>query len=187
MTNYLVDARACLPCVQCVLLLLLLLLLHFHFHFLLTHSLGPPTDSLTHSPPHTHFYTPSFKGFAPTMLSGAPYTGIQMTSYEMIKRMGPEGGQGIAWQLVSGAVSGLLAQTVTYPGDTVRRRMQNNGAGGAARVYTNSLHCTRQIWALEGLNGFFKGSWSNTLRAVPAAAFQFAAYEVFKKALKCEE
>jgi len=126
-----------------------------------------------------------FKGFAPTMLSGAPYTGIQMTSYEMIKRMGPGAGEGILWQLVAGAASGLLAQTVTYPGDTVRRRMQNNGAGGSERVYKNSWHCTKQIWTKEGLQGFFKGSWSNTLRAVPAAAFQFAAYEFFKKQLGC--
>ena len=119
------------------------------------------------------------------MLSGAPYTGIQMTSYEMIKRAGPGGGDGILWQLVAGAASGLLAQTVTYPGDTVRRRMQNNGAGGTPRVYRNSFHCTRIMWEKEGAAGFFKGAWSNTLRAVPAAAFQFAAYEGFKKWLDC--
>lgn len=119
------------------------------------------------------------------MLSGAPYTGIQMTSYEMIKRAGPEGGNGVLWQLVAGAASGLLAQTVTYPGDTVRRRMQSNGAGGAARVYRNSLHCASLMWQKEGAAGFFKGSWSNTLRAVPAAAFQFASYEFFKKWLEC--
>jgi solute carrier family 25 phosphate transporter 23/24/25/41 len=119
------------------------------------------------------------------MLSGAPYTGLQMTSYEMIKRAGPDGGNNVLWQLVAGAASGLLAQTVTYPGDTVRRRMQSNGAGGAPRVYTNSLHCARLMWEKEGVAGFFKGAWSNTLRAVPAAAFQFAAYEFFKEQLRC--
>ena len=119
------------------------------------------------------------------MLSGAPYTGIQMTSYEVIKRSGPSNGDGIFWQLVAGAASGLIAQTITYPGDTVRRRMQNNGAGGAARTYRNSWHCAGEIWRKEGLAGYFKGAWSNTLRAVPAAAFQFAAYEEFKRLLQC--
>ena len=119
------------------------------------------------------------------MVSGAPYTGIQMTSYEVIKRSGPSGGDSTAWQLVAGAASGLMAQTVTYPGDTVRRRMQNNGAGGGARTYTNSFHCAALIWKNEGKRGYFKGAWSNTLRAVPAAAFQFAAYEYFKRLLKC--
>lgn len=119
------------------------------------------------------------------MLSGAPYTGIQMTSYEVIKRAGPQNGDGVLWQLLAGAASGLLAQTITYPGDTVRRRMQNNGAGGTARTYRNSWHCAAEIWRREGTRGYFKGAWSNTLRAVPAAAFQFAAYEEFKRLLQC--
>jgi solute carrier family 25 phosphate transporter 23/24/25/41 len=123
------------------------------------------------------------------MVSGAPYTGIQMTTYELLKRSSIGGaglgGDSVLWQLVSGAVSGLIAQTVTYPGDTVRRRMQNNGAGGAAKVYRNSLHCTAEIFKHEGVRGFFKGAWTNTVRAVPGAAVQFAAYEAFKDVLKC--
>lgn len=116
------------------------------------------------------------------MVSGAPYTGIQMTSYELMKRATPDG---VLWQLLNGAMSGLLAQTFTYPGDTVRRRMQNNGAGGAARTYKNSWHCTTEIFYKEGMRGFFKGAWTNTVRAVPGAAVQFAAYEWSKKVLGC--
>ena len=108
-----------------------------------------------------------------------------MTSYELIKRAGPNGGDNVLWQLTAGALSGLLAQTITYPGDTVRRRMQNNGAGGAERVYRNSIHCTRMIFVNEGMAGFFRGALTNTVRAVPGAAFQFAAYEVFKKLCGC--
>jgi len=59
--------------------------------------------------------------------------------------------------------------------------MQNNGAGGAPRVYTNSLDCIRKTMAGEGVRGFFRGSWTNTVRAVPGAAIQFAAYEWLKK------
>jgi solute carrier family 25 phosphate transporter 23/24/25/41 len=121
------------------------------------------------------------------MVSGAPYTGIQMTAYEMMKRASPDGGNGVLWQLINGAVSGLLAQTFTYPGDTVRRRMQNNGAGGAPRTYTNSIHCTKEIFKNEGMRGFFKGAWTNTVRAVPGAAVQFAAYEAFKDLLIPDE
>ena len=128
-----------------------------------------------------------FKGFGPTMVSGAPYTGLQMTSYEIMKRNAPEflPADGMAMQLVAGAVSGLVAQTVTYPGDTVRRRMQNNGAGGAPKTYRNSFHCTYLIYKNEGLGGFFKGAWTNTVRAVPGAAVQFAAYEFLKKSFNC--
>ena len=72
-----------------------------------------------------------------------------------------------------------------YPGDTIRRRMQNNGAGGVPRVYRNSWHCTKVILANEGMRGFFKGAWTNTVRCVPGAGIQFASYEAMKKLLGC--
>jgi hypothetical protein len=72
-----------------------------------------------------------------------------------------------------------------YPGDTVRRRMQSNGAGGAPRVYRNSFHCTSEVFKNEGVAGFFKGSWTNTVRCLPGAGIQFAAYEFMKKILGC--
>jgi hypothetical protein len=121
----------------------------------------------------------------PTIVSGAPYTGIQMTTYELMQRSSPSGGSDLVWQLANGALAGLMAQTVTYPGDTVRRRMQNNGAGGAPRVYRNSFHCTAMIFQKEGMRGFFKGAWTNTVRCLPGAGIQFAAYEAMKKVLGC--
>lgn len=72
-----------------------------------------------------------------------------------------------------------------YPGDTIRRRMQNNGAGGAPRIYKHSLDCIRKTLEAEGMKGFFKGNWTNTVRAVPGAAIQFAAYEWLKRTLRC--
>lgn len=72
-----------------------------------------------------------------------------------------------------------------YPGDTVRRRMQTNGAGGAPRVYRNSFHCTQAIYKHEGMRGFFKGAWTNTVRCVPGAGIQFASYEALKTLLGC--
>lgn len=127
----------------------------------------------------------SYKGVGPTIISGAPYTGLQMTTYELLQRASPEGGKSVIWNLLNGAISGLVAQTVTYPGDTIRRRMQTNGAGGAPRVYTNSIDCTVKTWRREGVRGFFRGAWTNTVRCLPGAAIQFAAYEMMKKLLGC--
>lgn len=61
--------------------------------------------------------------------------------------------------------------------------MQNNGAGGVPDIYRNSFHCTAQIFRNEGIKGFFKGNWTNTVRCVPGAGIQFASYEAMKKLL----
>ena len=101
-----------------------------------------------------------------------------MTSFELLQRALPEGQRGsVLWSFLNGAAAGLFAQTFTYPGDTIRRRMQNNGAGGAARTYDNSWHCARVIWRTEGVRGLFKGAYVNTLRVLPAAGTQFVGYE----------
>ena len=51
------------------------------------------------------------KGIGPTILSGAPYTGIQMTCYELLQRNAPDAKNSLLWQLVNGATAGLIAQT----------------------------------------------------------------------------
>jgi len=124
-----------------------------------------------------------YKGIIPTWISGAPYVGLQMTFYDMNQRYlqmacGENHGQVV--KLAAGALSGLLAQTLTYPGDTIRRRMQTNGIGGAARIYKNDWDCVVQVIRREGVKGLYKGLTANMVRCIPGAAIQFWAYDNFK-------
>lgn len=74
---------------------------------------------------------------------------------------------------------------VTYPGDTVRRRMQTDGANGVARLYRNSFDCLKQTVAKEGvIAGLYRGVGTNAVRSVPGAAIQFLAYESLKTLLR---
>ena len=82
--------------------------------------------------------------------------------------------------MLAGALAGITAQTITYPGDTVRRRMQSNGMGGEKRMYNNSWHCTKMVVKKEGVIGLYRGLLINCIRGVPGAAIQFAAYETLK-------
>ena len=86
---------------------------------------------------------------------------------------------------LGGAISGLGAQTVTYPGDTVRRRMITNGINGEAKLYVNSWDCSRKIIQNEGTVGLFRGLSTNAIRCIPGAAIQFAAYDGLKSLLMC--
>ena len=44
----------------------------------------------------------------------------------------------VPYMLLAGAIAGAFAQTLMYPGDTVRRLMQTNGVNGNTRLYTST-------------------------------------------------
>lgn len=41
------------------------------------------------------------------------------------------------------------------------------------------------IFKQEGVKGFFRGAWTNTVRCLPGASIQFGAYEIMKSLLGC--
>mmetsp|Transcript_15167 Transcript_15167/g.22712 ORF Transcript_15167/g.22712 Transcript_15167/m.22712 type:complete len:319 (-) Transcript_15167:6-962(-) len=141
-------------------------------------------DCLTQTVRHEGFRG-LYKGFGPTIASATPYVAFQMTFYELFKRQAIDesGNVSLPAKLACGAAAGLSAQTLTFPGDTIRRRMQIQGVGGRERQYTNTIDCCKKILANEGFRGFFKGCLTNAIRALPGAAIQFATYDTIKKIL----
>jgi len=87
-------------------------------------------------------------------------------------------------------VSWMIAQTVTtisgivsYPFDTVRRRMMmQSGRGKAEIMYRSTAHCWGKIYQTEGVNAFFKGAFSNVLRGT-GGAFVLVLYDEIKALL----
>jgi len=80
----------------------------------------------------------------------------------------------------------MIAQTVTavsgfvsYPFDTVRRRMMMQ-AGRGEILYTSSFDCARKLAAKEGGSAFFKGAFSNILRGT-GGALVLAFYDEIQK------
>jgi solute carrier family 25 (adenine nucleotide translocator) protein 4/5/6/31 len=66
---------------------------------------------------------------------------------------------------------------VTYPFDTVRRRlMMNTGKIGADSMYYGTLDCFKKIYANEGARGFFKGCLCNILKS-PSGALVLVFYD----------
>jgi len=72
-------------------------------------------------------------------------------------------------------ISWAIAQTVTtvagivsYPFDTVRRRMMMQ-SGRADKMYKNTIDCWVKIAKTEGRKAFFKGAFSNVLRGTGGA------------------
>jgi solute carrier family 25 (adenine nucleotide translocator) protein 4/5/6/31 len=74
-----------------------------------------------------------------------------------------------------------VAGVVSYPFDTVRRRMMMQAGG--ERQYTGTIDCWRKVAATEGMKGFFKGAWSNVIRGA-GGAFVLVLYDEVQKLIK---
>lgn len=63
-----------------------------------------------------------------------------------------------------------VAGIMSYPFDTVRRRMMmQSGRAASERTYTSTAHCWVTIAKSEGSGAFFKGAFSNVLRGTGGA------------------
>ncbi|EEB10163.1 ADP,ATP carrier protein, putative [Pediculus humanus corporis] len=83
-------------------------------------------------------------------------------------------------------ISFLIAQVVTtfagivsYPMDTVRRRMMMQSGRGEI-LYKNTMHCWYTIFKTEGPLAFFKGSLSNIFRGT-GGALVLVLYDEIKR------
>jgi len=61
-----------------------------------------------------------------------------------------------------------LAGILSYPFDTVRRRMMMQ-SGAKEKLYKGTIDCFRVISQKEGTSAFFKGAWSNVIRGAGGA------------------
>jgi len=85
----------------------------------------------------------------------------------------------ISWAIAQ--VVTTVAGIVSYPFDTVRRRMMmQSGRKATEIVYKSTLHCWATIGKTEGTGAFFKGAFSNVLRGT-GGAFVLVLYDELKK------
>jgi solute carrier family 25 phosphate transporter 23/24/25/41 len=125
-----------------------------------------------------------YKGYTPAMLSLSPFIAVNFAAFDTLKSFvfGDKKMSKKELQqrnpfiiLGLGATSGIIAQTVCYPLDTVRRRMQLMN-----RTYTSTINAFYTIGKVEGIKGFYRGMIPNAMKVVPNNALRFATYEVLK-------
>jgi hypothetical protein len=126
-----------------------------------------------------------YSGVWATLLGVLPFEGIKFGLYDILKSALPRNSLDKLppiWTLVAGALSGAIAHFLTYPLDTVRRRMQVSGAVGAAK-YSNIFNCLQTIIKKEGWTALFYGLAPTMLRAIPGLGIHMFVYEIMKIAL----
>jgi len=86
-----------------------------------------------------------------------------------------------------GAFAGASSQTVAYPLDVVRRRMQLAGAVSDGYKYSGCINTFVTVYMEDGVRkGLYRGLSINYLRVVPQVAVMFSVYELTKQYLSQE-
>ena len=129
-----------------------------------------------------------YRGFSVTLVGMVPYAGMSFLSWGLLRskflppsKAGHRPAAPLA-DLVIGALSGALAQTVSYPFEVIRRRMQ---VGGITRPneWLRWGETIRMIWQSQGWRGFFVGLSIGYLKVVPMTAVSFTVWQGGKRLL----
>ncbi|KAG0251982.1 hypothetical protein BG011_007283 [Mortierella polycephala] len=127
-----------------------------------------------------------YRGLGPTLTGVAPYVALNFQSYEVLRAHFTPAGEtspSVGMKLVCGAVAGSFAQTVTYPLDVLRRRMQVTGMDAVSYKYSSTWDGVKKIIKQEGVRGLYKGMVPNYLKVAPAISISFVVYEQCKQIL----
>lgn len=130
-----------------------------------------------------------YRGYTPTVLGSIPYSGSSFFTYETLKKTHAEKFKGRdpnpVERLAMGACAGALGQTMSYPLDIVRRRMQTAGVTGRANHYTSILGTARLIVQEEGIiQGLYKGLSMNWIKGPIAVGVSFMTFDLTQRWLR---
>lgn len=109
-----------------------------------------------------------YKGYSISGTTYPIYVGLQFFIYELLKD---------DFSYFAGAIAGMTAQSLMYPGDVLKRHLQINGIDNTGKKYNGLIDCIRKIYGKYGFRGFYTGYGVNLLKAVPETMIQFAVYD----------
>ncbi len=149
-----------------------------------------------------------YKGWLPSVIGVIPYVGLNFAVYGTLKDIVAVDVYGlksakeldVASGLACGGVAGAIGQTVAYPFDVCRRKLQVSGWQGAAALadskagreqvskirYTGMVDCFVKVIKHEGVGALFHGLSANYVKVAPSIAIAFVCYEEIKKVLGVE-
>ncbi|CAA7259153.1 unnamed protein product [Cyclocybe aegerita] len=129
-----------------------------------------------------------YRGFTVTVAGMIPYAGVSFLSWGYLRsvflppsKAGHKPATPIA-DLAIGAVSGVVAQTASYPFEVIRRRMQVGGLTRPDR-WLRWGETIRTIWQTGGWRGFYVGLSIGYLKVVPMTAVSFTVWQGGKRLL----
>eukprot|EP00927_Polykrikos_kofoidii_P068333 TRINITY_DN63702_c0_g1_i1.p1 TRINITY_DN63702_c0_g1~~TRINITY_DN63702_c0_g1_i1.p1 ORF type:complete len:339 (-),score=38.21 TRINITY_DN63702_c0_g1_i1:68-1045(-) len=148
-----------------------------------------------------HGVTSLYRGYPLCLATAVPFVAVATATHDVLaprlmQRMGqpPVVGHGTAWatlhlypwNLLVGAAAGFIAQSTTYPLDTIRRCWEQTCASsrpaGVRRWRSGGWRaCARQIYARGGWRAFYAGYAVNALKLGPELLVLCTAYQTMNE------
>ncbi|KAJ1652933.1 Carrier protein, mitochondrial [Dispira simplex] len=138
--------------------------------------------------------TSLWRGLTPTLWRDVPFSAIYWTVYERFKRdLGEWCSQPSSLSrplstteefrisFVSGALSGMLAATLTIPFDVAKTRRQIDLAQRPTAQMESTLELMRRIVQHEGMGALYRGLSARLIKVAPACAIMISSYELGKR------
>jgi solute carrier family 25 (adenine nucleotide translocator) protein 4/5/6/31 len=119
-----------------------------------------------------------YRGFVVSCVGIIIYRGCYFGFYDTLKPLLLGKDSGVTASFVLGYAVTVTSGLISYPADTVRRRMMMTS--GEAVKYSGSIDCFFQILRKEGPSSLFKGAGANILRGV-AGAGVLSGFDAFQK------
>jgi solute carrier family 25 (adenine nucleotide translocator) protein 4/5/6/31 len=128
-----------------------------------------------------------YNGFGVSVAGIIAYRGVQFGTFDTILGLNPykndRGIMGVVSTFGAAQTAVLASAGVTYPLDTIRRRLQmQSDLPMEKRIYTGTFQCAARIAKDEGVGALYKGFVANALRTV-GAALVLVLYDTSKKHL----
>lgn len=123
-----------------------------------------------------------YKGLMPTLFRESVGLGIYFATYEALVARELEKFPALSrkdvpgWKLcLFGGLSGYTLWIGIYPVDVIKSKLQTDSLSKPA--YRSSLDVVRDVFARNGIRGFYRGFVPTILRAAPANGATFAVFE----------
>ncbi|KAG7512712.1 graves disease carrier protein [Solea senegalensis] len=141
-----------------------------------------------------------YRGLTPTLIGMAPYAGFSFFTYGTLKSLGLKHFPELLGRpssdnpdvlvlktkvnLLCGGVAGAIAQTISYPLDVARRRMQLGSVLPDSEKCVSLRKTLTYVYTQYGIKkGLYRGLSLNYIRCVPSQAVAFTTYEFMKQVL----
>ncbi|KAI5154786.1 Graves Disease Carrier Protein [Manis pentadactyla] len=139
-----------------------------------------------------------YRGLMPTILGMAPYAGVSFFTFGTLKSVGLSYAPTLLGRpssdnpnvlvlkthinLLCGGVAGAIAQTISYPFDVTRRRMQLGTVLPEFEKCLTMWETMKYVYGQHGIRkGLYRGLSLNYIRCIPSQAVAFTTYELMKQ------